>query len=247
MAWVRRSSSGGDSSEHKGHLGSGIALAGGSSGDERSQGKLHSVATVPAGSPAARAAAQSSLSGNGRHSLGRPRRGSGSSAANQGAMAEEGSRARRRSAPRSHESLESAKSVEKWLAESSADTWSPPAKADEDSCEEQGKTPLALSTIKVCVHALHRSHCLCNSLTKFLRKLLSLFAVHVQGKLVVSRRAAQQHRLWLTFADPGLEREFGAWHSLQLSKVLLCVGTGDSGVCTGDWGCISCPPTHVLA
>ena len=48
---------------------------------------------------------------------------------------------------------------------------------------------------------------------------LSLWLLRVQGKLVVPRQATQQHLLWLTFADQKLEREFGAWHSLQLSKV----------------------------
>jgi hypothetical protein len=35
------------------------------------------------------------------------------------------------------------------------------------------------------------------------------------------RRAGgpQQHLLWLTFSDRGLEREFARWHSIQLQKV----------------------------
>ncbi len=31
--------------------------------------------------------------------------------------------------------------------------------------------------------------------------------------------AAQQHPLWLSFRDKDLERNFAAWHSLQLQKV----------------------------
>ena len=128
----------------------------GSTGSERSRAKQPSIAGAEAGRSPAHAAASSDCSGDGRYSCGRHRGRSGTRASDHGRQAED-RQPRQRRALGSHELLESAHSVERWLAQSSTGTWSEPTKTESEPAKTgkernvgQSSSPMA-SIVKACV------------------------------------------------------------------------------------------------